>query len=129
MSANEPFGVLGLGPTRSLAEVKRAYYAKLKLHPPHVDPPGFQRLRAAYEALSTQAGLDAAYLRAPWDVKAAWQAARERLEELGAAQERVRARVSTDGMAKRMAERYVTLQWEDALKALACVQGSVIPFE
>lgn len=57
-----PFDVLGLSdaaPTR--ADVRRAYAARLRVHPPDRDPAGFRRIRDAYEAL---AGLGDAELAA-----------------------------------------------------------------
>lgn len=60
----DPFAVLGLAPTLDAAMVKRAYFAALARHPPHADPEGFRRIRAAYEALRGE-GLRAAHLRAP----------------------------------------------------------------
>src|SRR5439155_9465721 len=48
-----PFQVLGIAPTLDLGAVKRAYFAALTRHPPHADPEGFRRLRAAYEPLPT----------------------------------------------------------------------------
>jgi hypothetical protein len=53
-----------------LAEVKRAYFAKLKECPPHRDPVGFAALRRAYEPLSTLPGLARAFVGAPSDLKA-----------------------------------------------------------
>jgi TonB family protein len=41
---------LGIGPSTDLAEVKRAYAARLRQVHPEDDPEGFQRLREAYEA-------------------------------------------------------------------------------
>jgi curved DNA-binding protein CbpA len=64
----EPFGVLGLSPTLDGAEVKRAYFAALQRHPPHLDPAGFQRVRQAYEALRTADALARAFAVAPLDV-------------------------------------------------------------
>lgn len=48
-----PFDVLGLSgtaPTR--ADVRRAYAALVRLHPPDEDPAGFRRVRDAYEVLA-----------------------------------------------------------------------------
>ncbi len=57
--AEDPFAVLGIAPTLDLGAVKRAYFAALPRHPPHADPAGFARLRAAYDALQSpeRAGL------------------------------------------------------------------------
>ena len=43
----DPFVILGIVPTDSLAKIKLAYFAALKLHPPQSDPEGFRRLRTA----------------------------------------------------------------------------------
>jgi hypothetical protein len=41
---------LGISPTREIADIRRAYAARLKECHPEENPEGFQRLRAAYEA-------------------------------------------------------------------------------
>lgn len=52
MSApHDPFDVLGVLPDVDDAGLKRAYFAKVREHPPEKDPEGFQRVRAAFEAL------------------------------------------------------------------------------
>jgi hypothetical protein len=54
LSTDDLLGVLGLpseGKAPTLGDVKRAYFARLREHPPHSDPTGFQRLREAYERL------------------------------------------------------------------------------
>jgi hypothetical protein len=55
MTPENPFAVLELEPTTDINAVKRAYFAALRRHPPHVDAAAFQRVRAAYEALSKPA--------------------------------------------------------------------------
>ena len=67
------------------ATVKRAYLAALAEHPPHSDPQGFQRLRAAYEPLSSPEGLRAAFALAPPDVAAELARYRARYDDLLAA--------------------------------------------
>jgi curved DNA-binding protein CbpA len=47
----DPYAVLGLAPTADLDEIKRAYFAQVRLHPPEHDPETFKRIRAAYEQL------------------------------------------------------------------------------
>ena len=73
-----PFAVLGVAPTLDGATVKRAYFAALARHPPHQDAEGFQRVRSAYEALSSPGALAAAYLASPMNVQKLADEARER---------------------------------------------------
>jgi curved DNA-binding protein CbpA len=47
----DPYATLGLAPTADLDEIKRAYFAQVRLHPPEHDPETFKRIRAAYEQL------------------------------------------------------------------------------
>ena len=49
----DPYAELGLPPAATDAEIKQAYFAQVRLHPPETDPPGFKRIRAAYERLRT----------------------------------------------------------------------------
>jgi hypothetical protein len=65
MADVDPFEALGIPPTLDLAQVKRAYFALLQRHPPHADPEGFRRVRAAYEALTAPGALGLAYATAP----------------------------------------------------------------
>ena len=85
MSDPSPFSVLGIAATNDPAAVKRGYFAALVRHPPHADPDGFRRLRAAYESLSTAEGLEAAFALAPPDVHAELVRYRARLDALLAA--------------------------------------------
>jgi curved DNA-binding protein CbpA len=48
---NDPYAVLGLERTASAAEIKQAYFALVRAHPPERDPETFKRVRAAYERL------------------------------------------------------------------------------
>jgi curved DNA-binding protein CbpA len=50
-TVTDPYAALGLGPTASLDEIKRAYFAQVRAHPPEHDPEAFKRIRAAYEQL------------------------------------------------------------------------------
>jgi hypothetical protein len=59
------FEALEITPTLDVAQVKRAYFALLQRHPPHTDPEGFRRIRAAYEALMAPGALGLAYATAP----------------------------------------------------------------
>jgi curved DNA-binding protein CbpA len=46
-----PYQVLGLERNATEAEIKQAYFALVREHPPERDPEGFKRIRAAYEKL------------------------------------------------------------------------------
>ncbi len=48
---HDPYTVLGVGHTASLEEIKKAYFALVRQHPPEKDPEEFKRIRAAYEQL------------------------------------------------------------------------------
>lgn len=43
--------VLGIERAATEAEIKQAYFAQVREHPPERDPQGFKRIRAAYEKL------------------------------------------------------------------------------
>ncbi len=47
----DPYSVLGLARTATSAEIKQAYFALVRTHPPERDPDNFKRIRAAYERL------------------------------------------------------------------------------
>jgi curved DNA-binding protein CbpA len=49
----DPYATLGLPPTASLAEIKQAYFAQVRAHPPERDPEAFKQIRAAYDRLKT----------------------------------------------------------------------------
>ena len=65
-----PFAVLGIPATLDIGQVKRAWFGALSRHPPHQDPEGFRRLRAAYEALTRPGGLAMAFAASPIDLAA-----------------------------------------------------------
>ncbi len=46
-----PYKTLGVERTASQSEIKQAYFALVREHPPERDPEGFKRIRAAYEKL------------------------------------------------------------------------------
>jgi curved DNA-binding protein CbpA len=46
-----PYKILGVERTASQSEIKQAYFALVREHPPERDPEGFKRIRAAYEKL------------------------------------------------------------------------------
>ncbi len=56
VTAIADWNTLGLEPTGDLDAIKRAYRARLRETPPERDPEGFQRLRAAYEAIMAAIG-------------------------------------------------------------------------
>ena len=49
----DPYDVLGLDTSASQDEIKRAYFTRVREHPPERDPQAFKRIRAAYEQLNT----------------------------------------------------------------------------
>ena len=106
--AEDPFAVLGIAPTLDLGAVKRAYFAALPRHPPHADPAGFARLRAAYDALQSPSARASLTLSAPLDLAALW-ASRAAEAELAAARaarvdcvERLRAQDRAERFASAM---------------------------
>jgi len=48
---SDPYQVLGLRPGASHEEVRRAYFQRVRAHPPERDPETFKAIRAAYEQL------------------------------------------------------------------------------
>jgi curved DNA-binding protein CbpA len=51
---SDPYRVLGVTPDNADdASIRAAYLEALRTHPPERDPTGFQRLRAAYEQISS----------------------------------------------------------------------------
>lgn len=48
---SDPYAVLGLARSATAAEIKQAYFALVRAHPPERDPEMFKRVRAAYERL------------------------------------------------------------------------------
>lgn len=49
----DPYAVLGIDRTASLDEIKQAYFALVREHPPERDPEAFKRIRGAYDHLRT----------------------------------------------------------------------------
>ena len=47
----DPYAVLGLPRAATAAEIKQAYFALVRAHPPEREPDAFKRIRAAYERL------------------------------------------------------------------------------
>lgn len=50
-SYSDPYAILDLPRTATMAEIKQAYFAQVRAHPPERDPETFKRIRAAYERL------------------------------------------------------------------------------
>lgn len=46
-----PYAVLGIKRDAGEAEIKQAYFAKVREHSPEHDPEGFKRIRAAYDKI------------------------------------------------------------------------------
>jgi curved DNA-binding protein CbpA len=53
LSPTDPYATLGLLPSASMAEIKQAYFAQVRAHPPERDPEAFKQIRAAYDRLKT----------------------------------------------------------------------------
>ena len=120
MSATDsehPFAVLGLAPAADAAQVKRAWFALLAKHPPHSDPQGFRRLRAAYEAVSSPAGLAQARATAAPDVAAELLRWETRFAAALAAARAAEGEGSPD--AQRFVEAVSKLRLAEALAAFA----------
>jgi curved DNA-binding protein CbpA len=63
-AAGDPYAVLGVAPTATDAEIKQAYFAQVRAHPPESDPQAFKLVRAAYDRLrSPEKRLEADMLR------------------------------------------------------------------
>jgi curved DNA-binding protein CbpA len=52
-NVTDPYAVLGLSRNADQAEVRGAYFALVRQHPPEQDPDMFKRIRAAYDKLRT----------------------------------------------------------------------------
>lgn len=68
----DPYAVLGLDPAAGPEQIKQAYFAQVRAHPPEREPEVFKQIRAAYEGLRTpQKKLETDMLRlAPWPAPA-----------------------------------------------------------
>ena len=53
LTVPDPYAELGLAETATEADIKQAYFAQVRAHPPETDSQGFKRIRAAYERLRT----------------------------------------------------------------------------
>jgi curved DNA-binding protein CbpA len=47
----DPYAILGLTRSATPAQIKQAYFALVRAHPPEREPETFKRIRAAYERL------------------------------------------------------------------------------
>jgi curved DNA-binding protein CbpA len=125
---SEPFAVLGLAPTLDAAAVKRAYFAALARHPPHQDAEGFQRVRGAYEALSSPGALEAAYLASSMNVRKLADEARERFDgPMRRASEAVLAMREEQETLTQFLERCSRMRWDEALRVCAGAEGKAPP--
>jgi curved DNA-binding protein CbpA len=119
-SSPDFFAVLGLEPTLDPAAVKRAYFAALARYPPHQDAEGFQRVRAAYEALSSSGALAAAYLASSVNVRKLADEARERFDAaMQRASEAVLAVRVEEETLTQFLERCSRMRWDEALRVCA----------
>lgn len=50
-ATQDPYAALGLARDATAAQIKQAYFALVRAHPPERDPAAFKRIRAAYERL------------------------------------------------------------------------------
>jgi len=48
---SDPFSVLGVAPGASEAEIRAAWRARAREHPPEADPAGFEAVRTAYDLI------------------------------------------------------------------------------
>ena len=63
-AVGDPYAALGVAPTATDAEIKQAYFAQVRAHPPESDPQAFKLIRAAYDRLrSPEKRLEADMLR------------------------------------------------------------------
>jgi curved DNA-binding protein CbpA len=53
VAANDPYEILGLPASAGDADIKAAYLAAVRAHPPEREPETFKTIRAAYERLKT----------------------------------------------------------------------------
>jgi curved DNA-binding protein CbpA len=51
--APDPYAVLGITPAASQEEIKTAYFAQVRAHPPEREAALFKQIRAAYDQLKT----------------------------------------------------------------------------
>jgi curved DNA-binding protein CbpA len=113
-----PFAILGIAPTLDLGAIKRAYFAALMKHPPHSDPDGFKRIRAAYESLGSRGEVASVLLRSAIDEEAELSILRERHDAaLASARQAVAASASNAARVARFTEGLAHSSFEEALAA------------
>lgn len=111
-----PFAILRIAPTLDLAAIKRAYFTALAEHPPHSDPDGFKRIRAAYEALGSRGEAASYILRSAIDIDAELAILRDR-HDAALARARAASTASAANTARvaRLTEGLARLNLEEAL--------------
>lgn len=115
--AEDPFAVLGIAPTESLADVKRAYFAVLSKHPPHSDPVGFHRVRSAYDQLLKPGALATVAWTSTFDRGAALRALDDRLGPRLEARRRERVLAAGGRVLRGQFERIIaTASWQDLIR-------------
>ena len=62
---DDPFQILGIAPSATEAEIRAAWRARVREHPPERDSEGFERVRAAYEQVRDPAAWARHLLDAP----------------------------------------------------------------
>ncbi len=50
---SDPYEILEIDPTATTGDIKKAYFKKVREHPPEQEPEQFKRIRAAYDMLRT----------------------------------------------------------------------------
>ena len=117
METHPHFAALEMAPTLGMGELKKAYFAALARHPPHADAVGFQKLRAAYEALQKPGALAAAYLASPVDTAALVERYEARFAApIALAKEAARAQTGQERAGQRLVSVYSVLGLADALE-------------
>jgi curved DNA-binding protein CbpA len=110
-----PFKRLGIAPTLDRLRIKRAYFDAVARTPPHRDPAAFAEVRAAYEALMSPGGPEAACLLAPLDPPLDGLPYRERY---GASIEEARQRLQQQSAEEAAVASFVELARRSTLEDL-----------
>lgn len=115
-AVGDPYAVLEVAPTATDAEIKQAYFAQVRAHPPESDPQAFKLIRAAYDQLrSAEKRLETDMLRLQiWD-EPVWPDARpgNLALDLSLDPEHVRraARALTEMSRRDFREDYREIRW------------------